>query len=191
MGEGGGTTSSRQRRLLGRRPPCPRSSLAVTIIASLYIILPSASAPLPSAASSFTIFKLVGEHQPSLSPSSKIFVCFFAPARLLNVRFGKNQSYLIFLYVSFNFATAFLKFDTFSSYHIVRTRIAKVTNVFPFCTIGISIYQTCILPYFVIPFTFSSQASSPLERSGWTDGRLTFYTPCSLSSFFSTERAGP
>jgi hypothetical protein len=33
-----------------------------------------------------------------------------------------------------------------------------VTNFFPFCTIGISMYQKCILPYFVIPFTFSPQA---------------------------------
>jgi len=30
-------------------------------------------------------------------------------------------------------------------------------------------YQTRILPYFIIPSTFSPQASSPLERSGRTD----------------------
>jgi len=66
------------------------------------------------------------------------------------------------------------------SYHIVRKRIAKVTDflsfcpfrisIFPFLTIGISMYQKRILPYFVIPFTFSPQASSPLERYRRTDG---------------------
>ena len=45
---------------------------------------------------------------------------------------------------------------------------AKVTNFFPFCTIGISMYQKRILPYFIIPSTFSPQASSPLERYGRT-----------------------
>jgi hypothetical protein len=58
----------------------------------------------------------------------------------------------MFLKVSFNFATAISKFDTFSSYHIVRTRIAKVTNFFRFCTIGISMYQKRILPYIIIPY---------------------------------------
>jgi hypothetical protein len=84
------------------------------------------------------------------------------------------------------------KFDTFSSYHIVRTQIAKVTNFFPFCTIGISTYQKHILPYFIIPSTFSPQASSPLERYGQTEGQRKFFTPCYLDEFFfSTERAGP
>ena len=46
---------------------------------------------------------------------------------------------------------------------------AKVTNFFPFCTIGISMYQKRILPYFIIPSTFSPQASSPLEHSGRTE----------------------
>ena len=76
--------------------------------------------------------------------------------------------------------TAISKFDTFSSYHIVRTRIAKVTNFLPFCTIGISMYQKRILPYFIIPSTFSPQASSPLERYG----QRNFFTPRYLSSFF-------
>jgi hypothetical protein len=65
--------------------------------------------------------------------------------------------------------TAISKFDAFSSYHIVRTRIAKVANFFPFSTIGISMYQKRILPYFVIPSTFSPQTSSPLERHGQKD----------------------
>jgi hypothetical protein len=83
------------------------------------------------------------------------------------------------------------------SYHIVRKRIAKVTDflsfcpfgirIFPFLTIGISMYQKRILPYFIIPSTFSPQASSPLERYR----QRKFYTPCYLSSFFPTERAGP
>jgi len=98
---------------------------------------------------------------------------------------------LIFRNVSFNFATAISKFDTFSSYHIVCTQCktivvpyvdinAKVTNFFPFCTVGISMYQKRILPYFIIPSTFSPQASSPLSLHRWTD----FNTPFTLTSFF-------
>ena len=67
------------------------------------------------------------------------------------------------------------------SYHIISyvNQIAKVTvflsfcpfgiSIFPFLTIGISMYQKRILPYFIIPSTFSPQASSPLERSGQTE----------------------
>ncbi len=43
-------------------------------------------------------------------------------------------------------------------------------------------YQKRILPYFIIPGTFSPQASSPLERYGQTN--LNLNTPCSLSYFF-------
>ena len=32
-------------------------------------------------------------------------------------------------------------------------------------------YQKRILPYFIIPSTFSPQVSSPLERSGQTEGQ--------------------
>jgi hypothetical protein len=99
----------------------------------------------------------------------------------------------MFLNVSFNFATAISKYDTFSSYRIVRTRIAKVTNFFPFCTIGISMYQKRILPYyFIIPSTFSPQASSPLSHHRQTEGQTNF-KGCYLPKFFffSTERAGP
>ena len=96
---------------------------------------------------------------------------------------------LMFHNVSFNFATAISKFDTFSSYHIERTRIAKVTNFLPFCTIGISMYQKRILPYFIIPSTFSPQASSPLERYGRTEKFQHPFHPYFF--FFSTERAGP
>ena len=50
---------------------------------------------------------------------------------------------------------------------------AKVTNFLPFCTIGISTYQNSILPYFIIPSTFSPQPqpSSPLERHRQKDGQ--------------------
>jgi hypothetical protein len=80
----------------------------------------------------------------------------------------------MFLNVSFNFATAISKYDTFSSYHIIRTRIAKVTNFFPFCPIGISMYQKLFLPYFIIPSTFSPQASSPLSHHRQTEGQTNF-----------------
>ena len=54
---------------------------------------------------------------------------------------------------------------------------AKVTNFFPFCTIGISMYQKRILPYFIIPSTLSPQASSPLERSGRTEKSQQTFIP--------------
>jgi hypothetical protein len=108
----------------------------------------------------------------------------------------------MFLNVSFNFATAISKYDTFSSYHIVRTRIAKVTNFFPFCpfrisifsflTIGISMYQNFFLPYFIIPSTFSPQASSPLSHHRQTEGQTNF-KGCYLIKFFffSLSARGP
>jgi len=61
---------------------------------------------------------------------------------------------------------------------------AKVTNFFPFRTIGISMYQKRILPYFIIPSTFSPQASSPLSHHRQTEGRTKIFTPCYLSPFF-------
>ena len=102
---------------------------------------------------------------------------------------------LMFHNVSFNLATAISKFDTLSIVqYIVRKRIAKVTDflsfcpfgisIFPFLTIGISMYQKRILPYFIIPSTFSPQSSSPLERYRQTEGQTNFNTPCYLSSFF-------
>jgi hypothetical protein len=50
-------------------------------------------------------------------------------------------------------------------------------------------YQKRILPYFIIPSTFSPQASSPLEHYGRTDNILHPQLPKFF--FFSTERAGP
>jgi hypothetical protein len=84
------------------------------------------------------------------------------------------------------------------SYHIVRKRIAKLTDflsfcpfgisIFPFLTIGISMYQKRILPYYIIPSTFSPQASSPFGALR-TDNIL--HPPLPKFFFFSTERAGP
>jgi hypothetical protein len=48
-------------------------------------------------------------------------------------------------------------------------------------------YEKRILPYFIIPSTFSPQASSPLSHQGQTN--LNTLIPY-FSSFFSTERAG-
>jgi hypothetical protein len=49
---------------------------------------------------------------------------------VLTLRSGQSVANLTFRNVSFNFATAISKFDTFSSYHIVRTQITKVTASF-------------------------------------------------------------
>jgi hypothetical protein len=63
---------------------------------------------------------------------------------------------------------------------------AKVTDFFPFFTIGISMYQKRILPYFIIPSTLSPQASSPLSHHGQI---LTHLYPLLL--FFSLSARGP
>jgi hypothetical protein len=78
------------------------------------------------------------------------------------------------------------------SYQIVRKRIAKVTDflsfcpfrisIFPFCTIGISMYQTRILPYIIIPY-FLTPSFFPF-RALQTDRRTDFNTPRYLTSFF-------
>ena len=101
---------------------------------------------------------------------------------------------LTFHNVSFNFATAISKLTPSLSYQIVRKRIAKVTDFLSFCpfgisifhflTIGISMYQKRILPYFIIPCTFSPQASSPLERYRQTDRRTDNILHPLLPKFF-------
>jgi hypothetical protein len=78
------------------------------------------------------------------------------------------------------------------SYHIVRKRIAKVTDflsfcpfgisIFPFLTIGISMYQKRILPYIIIPY-FLTPSFFPFGALQ-TDRQRNFNTPCYLSSFF-------
>ncbi len=87
------------------------------------------------------------------------------------------------------------------SYHIISylNRIAKVTDflsfcpfgisIFPFLTIGISMHQKRISPYFIIPSTFSPQASSPLERYGQTDKFLHPLLPKLF--FFPLSARGP
>jgi hypothetical protein len=84
--------------------------------------------------------------------------------------------------VSFNFATAISKFDTFSSYHIILTRIAKVSNFFPFCAFGISMLQKRNLPYFIIPYLFTP-SFFPFGALR-TDRRTNFFTPCYIPKFF-------
>ncbi len=87
--------------------------------------------------------------------------------------------------VSFNFATAILKFDTFSSYHIIRTQIAKETASFSLFALLESVctkkvpytihYSLHIYPKLIILWSVTD----------WqTDWRTKFFTPCSLSSFF-------
>ena len=86
----------------------------------------------------------------------------------------------------------------FLSYHIVRTRITTVTDflsffpfgisIFPFLTIGISMYQKRILPYFIIPY-FLTPSFFPFGALQ-TDGQIST-PPVTLLLFFSTERAGP
>jgi hypothetical protein len=115
----------------------------------------------------------------------------WAPQTCAYATLRQSVANLMFLNVSFNFATAITKFDTFSSYHIVRTQISTVTNFFPFCTIGISMHQKLFLPYFIIPSTFSPQASSPLSHHRQTEGRTTFFTPCYLSYFIPLSARGP
>jgi hypothetical protein len=91
------------------------------------------------------------------------------------------------------------------SYHIVRKRIAKVTDflsfcpfgisIFPFCTIGISMYQKRILPYFIIPYliTPSFFPFKPSQTDRQKDRRTDKFQHPLLPKFFffSTERAGP
>ena len=57
-----------------------------------------------------------------------------------------------------------------------------MTNFFPFCTIGISMYQKRTLPYIIIPY-FLTPSFFPFGALQ-TEGRTTFFTPRYLSSFF-------
>ena len=54
----------------------------------------------------------------------------WAPQTCAYTTLRQSVANLMFHNVSFNFATAISKFDTFYSYHIVRARIAKVTASF-------------------------------------------------------------
>jgi hypothetical protein len=50
-------------------------------------------------------------------------------------------------------------------------------------------YQKSILPYFIIPSTFSPRSSSPLEHYGRTDRE--FSSPLLPKFFFSLSARGP
>jgi hypothetical protein len=88
------------------------------------------------------------------------------------------------------------------SYHIIRKQITKVTDfisfwpfgisIFPFLTIGISMYQKRILPHFII-LLLSYPKLLPLwsGTDRRTDGRTAFFTPSYISSFFSLNGRGP
>ena len=128
------------------------------------------------------LIKIFGRHLVPLGATT----CAYATLR-------KSVANLTFRNVSFNFATTISKFDTFSlSYHIVRKRIAKVTDflsfcpfgisIFSFCTIGISMYQKRILPYFIIPY-FLTPSFFPFGALQ-TEGQRNLNTPHYLSSFF-------
>ena len=52
-------------------------------------------------------------------------------------------------------------------------------------------YQKRILPYFIIPSSFSPQASSPLERSGRTEKSQHTFIPYRTSFFFPLSARGP
>ena len=113
----------------------------------------------------------------------------WAPQTCAYATLRQSVANLTFHIVSFNFATPISKFDTFSSYHIVRTQIAKL--ILPFCTIRISMYQKNTLPYILL-LTYLPQAYSPLERYGLTVCLPFFTHPLFPNSFFlSTERVGP
>ena len=71
----------------------------------------------------------------------------------------------------------------YSTHIILREGDKLFPNFFPFCTIGISLYQKIILPYFIIPYLFT-QAGSLLERSRQTDRQRKFFTPCLPKFFF-------
>ena len=83
--------------------------------------------------------------------------------------------------------------DTFFCKTIVVPYVdinAKVTNFFPFCTIGISMYQKRMLPYFIIPSTYFLTQSFFFPFGALrTDKSQHPFHPYFF--FLSTERAGP
>jgi hypothetical protein len=100
----------------------------------------------------------------------------------------------MFCNVSFNFATAISKFDTFSSYHIVRTRIAKVTASFSHFALS-ELVSTKKVPY---PIQYSLLIYPKLILLWSVPDRLTdrladkILHPLFPNSFFSSLSAqGP
>jgi hypothetical protein len=125
----------------------------------------------------------------------------YAPAKCAN---------LMFLNVSFNFATAISKFDTFSSYHIVRAQIAKVAaSFFLFALSELVCTRNFFYPISFFLFALSELVctknvfypillfpllSHPKLIPFWSvpDGQKDrFLHPLLPKFFFFTERAGP
>jgi len=89
------------------------------------------------------------------------------------------------------------------SYHIVRKWIAKVTDflsfcpfgisIFPFLTVGISMYQKRIIPYFIIPYLFTPSWFSfgALQTDRQTEKFRHPFHPYVLLLFFHWECVGP
>ncbi len=92
---------------------------------------------------------------------------------------------LTFHNVSFNFATTILKFDTFSSYHIVHTQIAKVTASFSLFAL-LELVSTKKVPYSIHYSLLIYPKRILLWRipDGLTDRQRKLFTPCSLILFF-------
>ena len=109
-------------------------------------------------------------------------------------------------HVSFNFATAISKFDTFSSYHIVRARIAKVTASFLFALSELVCTRNLFYPISFFLFELSELVctknlfypillfpllSHPKLVPLWSILDRQISTPLvPLVLFFSTERVG-
>ena len=100
--------------------------------------------------------------------------------------------------VSFDFATAISKFDTSLSYHIVRKRIAKVTDFLSFCPFGISIFlfslsELVCTKYVFYPILLFPLLTHPKLLHLWsvTDRQTNFNTPCYLSYFIPLSARGP
>ncbi len=110
------------------------------------------------------------------------------------LRSGQSVANLTFCNVSFNFATIISKFDTFSSYHIVRTRIAKVTASFSLFALSELVCTKKYLTLYIIPYLFTPSlfAFRALGTDWLTDWRTDkVLHPLFPKFFFSTERAGP
>ena len=82
-------------------------------------------------------------------------------------------------------------------YHIIRKRIAKVTDFLSFCPFGITIFPflTIGVPKTYFTLFYYSLLSHPKLLPLWsvTDGRTekSQHPPLPKFFFFSTERAGP
>jgi hypothetical protein len=115
----------------------------------------------------------------------------WAPQTFAYATLWQSVTNLTFCNVFFNFATAILKFDTFSLYHIVRTQIAKVTASFSLFALS-ELVCTKKVPY---PIHYSLFIYPKLillwsVTDGWTDKILHPFTP-SLFSFGAFRSAYP